>query len=787
MMKFASAIRGKSERVQPTDRKFGGVRLMAGVALSAMFGSLAQPVQAQESNPEGVAAAKSRDESGAIIVTARRRAESIRDVPASITAFGGDDLVASGAKGIEDYLGQAAGVILYQTAPQESLVVIRGVSTNTATTVTQQPTGIFLDEVPLTDPWSALTAPDLTPFDLERVEVLRGPQGALYASSALGGAIRYVTNKPDLKAISAKGYAEVSATRHGGLGTLLQAMVNVPLIEDKLAMRAVGSYRKNDGFIDNLVTGEKNYNDVSQISVRGLLAWQATDYAKFTLAGVYQRTNIDGSFILDNVPKLEETTYALYKRDLNYKIYSLTGEFDLGTSKLFATSSYSRKEQGRSDQDFGPVLAAVQAAGLEFALAGAPFYLTPGSLSISHSLGTQSGNYTDSWVSEIRLSSNSDGPLTWLVGGFYQDATVNLAGQSSTLVGLDTQLNAIVPGLGTALFPGGKLFELLDGAGQKYKEWAIYGDAEYKFNAALALSVGGRYYETKSNTRLNIQTNGIALDSSPIPAADSGFNPKVTLSLRPRSNILGYATVSRGFRAGGSNPQAALIGLTPENITTYKSDNLWNYEIGLKSDFANGSVLIDWAAYYIDWSNIQLTGLFFSPELTRFVQETRNANSARILGTEFTIQIKPVKDLTLSTSVTLMDAQLQEASDAFGTPQPVPAGTKLPGASDFQIANSVNFDLERSIGWPVSLSLRHQYTSGASSYIGTDLKQGDYHKIDLRLSGRFGNVDAAIFVDNLTDERGITVQSPAIVPGLTPVRSGIITPRTIGVSLQARF
>ena len=383
-------------------------------SIAAMIAAM--PAQAQE--PGAVEAA------GEIVVTAQKRVQNVQDVPISIAVVNGEELQQQGSASLVDYAGYVPGMNVSNSGtPGQTTITLRGVAPlNSSQTV-----GIYLDDAPVGS--SAIYnragsfTIDLMPYDLERIEVLKGPQGTLYGASSIGGLVKYVTVQPNTNAFSVKAGVEGFAIKGGdGLGWGAQVMVNVPIVQDKLAVSGSFAWRSTPGWVDSVNNAAlKDQNDYEQRGGRAALLWTPTPKFSVKLAGIWQSLDSDGNALyaadltgqrLGDGRSFNNFVPESYDIDLDY--YSATLDYDFGAATLTSATTYS-KTQSAQVQD------ASYAFGVLFPLltGGA---VPPGITPFSLDLGLKK------WTQELRLASPSGGRFEWLIGGFFTDDRLIVAG-----------------------------------------------------------------------------------------------------------------------------------------------------------------------------------------------------------------------------------------------------------------------------------------------------------------------------------------------------------------------
>ncbi|MFC7333033.1 TonB-dependent receptor [Rhodocista pekingensis] len=698
-----------------------------------------------------------------IIVTATKRLESARDIAGSVSAVSGEQLEALGAQSFSDYIQRTPGVVFNDFQPGTSHVVIRGIATSAGNVQGQGTTGYYINEVPLTEPGWTIVIPDIDTFDVDRVEVLRGPQGSLFGSAAMGGAVNYVANKADASGMDAALEATLSRTRNADPSWAGKAMLNLPVVADKLAVRAVGSFRREAGFLDNVGIGEKGSSDIDVGGGRASVVWTPDELTEVSWLSLYQKTEADDApYRNPALGDLTRSTALAEPHDTEVQVHSLRIDRDLGFATLTALGAYQKKEQGFVF-DYTPYRGA---------------YNADLGLNLTNPLYIKSGGDSTGKSAELRLASNDDGPFTWLVGGMYFETQKDLyeaLGARGAAAAFDAS-PLYGPGAGAVIAPDGEIFNAfytdLDG-----KEYALFGEASYAFTPELKLTAGGRLFktevsETATSAGFSVFPGGGS--ASVTETKEDGFSPKVSLSYTPTPDLMVYALYSEGFRFGTPNTQGLSAYPVPGGS---RSDSLKNYEIGLRSTHLDGDLLLDATLFYVDWTDIQLR--LQTPDSFNYAT---NGGAAEIKGIEFSGSWHATDNLDLQTSITYQEARLEE--DLFilwyGT---APKGARLPGSADWSISNTAVYRFDAA--YAPTLTLSHRYLSEGLSDLNsavpgvTPNEQGDYNIFDARLGVDLGGTRATLFVTNITDERGVT----RTVPEANGLSQGILRPRTFGLTL----
>jgi len=738
--------------------------LIAAAAVGALAAGLASPALAQDAgHPDTVAAGGQAD----IIVTATKRKENIMQVAAPISAISGDQLARMNANSLEDYITRLPGVVFNDYQPGVSEVVIRGIAATTYHEQGQTTVGYYLNEFDIEEPGFPIAIPDIDTFDLDRVEVLRGPQGTLFGSSTLGGLVNYVAKTADTSKFDLAGEGLVGSTKNanGQLNYAGKAMVNIPIIQDKLAVRVMALQRFDAGYIDNIgLTPEKKAtNDFRTRGIRGSVVFTPLEGTKITYLGAYQDT------------KLDDQTYISF----DHTYTRTTGIEEPQKTSFFLNSL-------RLDQELGDIATLTVLGSVDkktnFTRFTDPYGYVTGTFSGPDVAFDDAHAHANIKTIEARLASTDNGgPFRWLIGTSYIRSTKYSLDQMYA-PGAEDYIDAH-PGdfaaPGNVLAPNDRIYGYLTNT--LNTDFGVFGEATWKPVQGLELTAGGRYYRTRAEgdvDNLAGFVSGSTVDlTGHVNQKESGFTPKASITVRPNSHMLAYFTYSRGYRVGGINPNA---GLLPSIQSSYKSDRVDNYEAGVKTTLWNGVLTLDADVFDMVWKNIQAREFGPAPEFYSFVE---NAASANVAGVELAATVRPVRNLSLSTSVTYEDARLSSLLPYAFAPNGVgyPSGTKLPGSSKWSISNNIDYDLPDLPGKP-SIGLAHRYLSSAPVAFQSDVFRGNYNLFDARVSVTLReHLRLTGFVDNLTNKYGI-LNGP--FSGQTAPAYSIIRPRTYGLRVD---
>jgi iron complex outermembrane receptor protein len=705
-----------------------------------------------------------------VIVTATKRNENIRDIPMPISALTGADLSASNANSLSDYIVRLPGVVFNDYQPGISEVIIRGVSATTYHEQGQTTVGYYLNEVVLVEPGFPIGIPDIDTFDLERVEVLRGPQGTLFGASALGGLVNYVVKTADPARFDAAAQLLAGQTDHAGsdMNYGVKGMVNVPLIADELAFRLTALERSDAGYIDNLGTGEDGVNDFRTRGARGSLAYTPTEATKLVLLSAYQETQLDDQTYL-NIPTYERNLPRAEPQDTDFWLTSLRLDQDVGFGTFTALASYDEKTNTT--------------------VFSYPFPYVTGATSGAASAYSVGDAEAEIKTLEVRLTSSSETAWRWLVGASYLNAEKSSVDRIYQ-PGAAAFINAN-PGLfggfsGSVLAPNDAIYGY--SSDTENDDLGLFGEVSFWPSDQWEITLGGRYYDTKNTAMITNAAGSLSAGSFAATDAifgmeqkEDGFTPKATVAWHPGSDTLFYATYSQGFRVGGPNPNAAILAGIP---TAYDSDTTENYEIGTKLTLLDRRVLLDLTVFHIDWTDIQARLFTAAPYFYSYVT---NAGSADIDGVEFSVTVALNDWLSFSNNTTWQDARLATfLPDTFAAGGGYRPGTTLPGSSEWTVANNLKAEWSSANGEP-SIELAHRYISSAPVAFGNPppAERGNFNIYDLRGSIGLGeNYRLLAFINNISDEYGV-LNAP-FADQLTPAGS-IVRPRTYGVRMDWHF
>lgn len=750
---------------------------------------------------------------GDIVVTARKRGEErLQDIPAAISAISGEQLTRQGITTFADFAYRVPGLTFTDQGPGQKRYTLRGVQS-----AGQEQVAVYYDEVPVPGIQSSTgdsgsQIGDLQLYDLDRIEVLKGPQSTTFGANSQTGAVRYILAKPDATRWGGSAQFEVNSVEHGGQGAGAYGMINVPLVRDQLALRVVGYGVLTAGYVDNVRLNLKDVNRDENFGVRGMVRWTPTD--RLTLDGMawYQHRYTNGAsetMPFDSFHERGDTTDQGYKdvvpsfarfqtgeylagfyvrtpRPDTQQLYSLTATADLGFATLTATGSiYDRTFQYYRENSFSIISIGGGPTGAT-CLNNRPC-IRP---DLFPELTDQTQSLNQKTV-EVRLNSSGNGPFQWLAGVFYRDRGSDFRSYSPMVDAAGFPIVRPGPYTGFSTAPGAGI-EGCNPCGfarvntRSVVEKAVFGEATYDLTGWLEVMGGLRWFQADQKDR------GSTLFQSPLLGSTlpAGYNrrgkedrliKKAQVSIKPSADITIYATAAEGFRLGGTNQSATV--LVPD---FYESDSLWNYELGLKSTWFDRRLIFNVAAYRIDWDNIQVTGR----DPTNTFGFIGNAGAARFEGVELEVQARAAQWLDLNGGFNwlpkheLSENQVSTTIVATGR-----AGDKIPRIPTFTANFGAQVTVPVSDAWSAFARGDYSYKGKA----GTELRptattyrvQQAYSIVNARagLNGPDG-FSAALFLNNVFDVAGDVF----LVAGTAqPTYKITNTPRTIGLQLSKRF
>lgn len=723
---------------------------------------MAQTVEPAESAVDS-AEIKQLDE---VVVTAQKRSEPLHEVPLSISVIDASKMADQGQVQLADYFAKVPGLTLNARGAGRTQLILRGISTGTGGNPT---VGVTIDDTPFGASSSRgggdFMVPDLDPADLQHIEVLRGPQGTLYGASSMGGLIKYVTVAPDTDSFSGHVQADVSSTEHGGTGYGVRASANLPVIDDKFALRVSAFKREDAGYIDDPLQGKRDVNDGEVKGGRVAGLWNISDKVTLRFSALSQDsssgatpnedvtfdyTPLDGEYTHQRLPGTDGFEGKL-------RFYDATLNADLGWATFDSITAYN---ESRHD---GPQDVTGTFGALTAIFVGVP----------NQGVVIDNALKTDKFSQEFRLASpNDDRALQWLFGAFYtkeKSEGFQRLRVVDPVTGVDSGFAYLYEGTTPS----------------EFKEKALFANFTYKFSDRFDVQLGGRYSENDESYASYIDgpLNGGSSSENGSSGEDVftySFSPRFKVS----ESLMTYARVASGYRAGGQNNP---LGLSTTPIPdSYDSDSLVSYEVGVKGQFFDNRLSADASLFYIDWTDIQLRQVDQSTGESFYA----NGGAAKSQGFEASIAWMPLDLLTITGNVAYTDAVLTE-----DTPEGTAGfrGDRLPYSARKTASLSVVKD------FAISGTL-DGFVGGGVTYVGDRLApfnntattprflMPSYTAFDVRAGIQATNWTLTLYVKNASDEKGYLSATPRnSTTGLSAYGVGVMQPRTTGVSLSVDF
>ncbi|MDP2824152.1 MAG: TonB-dependent receptor [Sulfuritalea sp.] len=722
-----------------------------------------------------------------IVVTATKRAQGMQDVPQTISAFSEQSLKDMGAQDFAAVANSMAGVEIRQEQAGQGGVAIRGISELNMGNLyggTGSATGFYLDEMPLT---AAGRFPGISPFDMQRVEVLKGPQGTLFGEGSLAGTVRFIANKPKFNKVDAALDATYSQTQGGGANHALNVMGNVPMSDNVAALRFSLYEKKEGGYTDARITdGTTVFNTINNAntekSTGGRVALRIAPTGDLTITGTLL-TNDTKNGLRNRAA--ENSLIGSFSVPENTKdkldAYNLNIEYALSFADLVANVAHSeRKITAYLDQAgfIGTVNGALAALG---GLAG--FLGVPWVAAATGVYGLQNMNAKADTL-ELRLVSNDPGPLKWTGGGYHKKV--------STLYSLDGNSTPAVPAASwaavTTFLTGTAVPDaLVSSSKATIKQTAIFGEVSYDITKQFQILGGGRMFKETRNSfsswssAFALLTGGAAPGSAATQKTASLFNPKVTATYKFTPDVMTYATYSQGFRSGGQND---FLALTPGAPADYKHERLMNHELGLKTTLLNNRLMFNVSGYYMKWKDLQQV---VAQGIGGIGEAIGNVGDAHSTGFDLETKWKPTDRLELNFNAALLKAELDNSvvlGPSAGNVT-VPNGTRIPGTAkqSFSLGSTYRYpvlgDLTGFLGGRVTS--RGSIISNLPSFTQTT---PGATTVDLKLGVESKKWQVYGFIDNATNQHVALREDPTgdILTGQRTFQTA--RPRTVGINFR---
>jgi iron complex outermembrane receptor protein len=727
-------------------------RTAIAAAASLLCALQAMPVHAQQADDESL---------NKVIVTAQKREQAAIDVPASVTAVRADQLAREGKVRLEDYAAQIPGLSLSSFRPGFTQVTLRGITTGVAQSAST--TAFYIDEAPIgsVNAYAAGSAvtPDLDPAELQRVEVLKGPQGTLYGAGAMGGLVRYVTSAPDYRNLRASVTVGGNSVQNGDNGSIGRVSINVP-VNDSMALRLSAFNREDGGYIDR-TNGKEDINSSRSKGGRAAFNWNITPDWKLAASLISHKVDTKGNSLVDVAPgtlaplygELKQKRFADEFSSVDLKVGNVTINGQLGPFALVSSTTV---------QDMDAAQGADGSFSYGVAL-GAAFRIPD--LGISSTQTTTTHRVSQ----ELRARASAmDDRLEYEAGLYYtkEDDTNRIPSFNpfSTTTGAAYPLPNIVKA----------------SIDTRYREYSAFANATFAVTQNIDVLAGIRH--GKDDQTYTQDYSGLLVGPVPVLINSGSSNNKTTylatVRYKPDANTAFYGRVATGYRPGGPNAVPPTgVGNAPQ---TFAPDTLTSYEVGYESVLDGGKVSLEAAIFSTKWKDIQIqtsaAGFNF------FV----NGGAASSRGAEASLMWFPITGLSLRGSFGYTLAELTEAAPGAGGLD----GDRLPFVP--KVSGSVGANYR----WPV-MGKWTANAGGTVNYTGerrSDFSQRaavdvpSYTTVNLNAGIENASWRLSVYAKNLTDTRGITfIKSLSLTPAGSPFGAGITAPRTIGIEAGYRF
>jgi iron complex outermembrane recepter protein len=711
-------------------------RVLSLAAVLLASAAAVSPAFAQDvAEPDAEGEKDASTNASTIVVTANRRSEIISEVPIAISAITAEDFKRRNALSLDDLQAAVPGLRLVDIGPGSQRIQLRGVSQYLG----QATVGNYIDEFSVTNLGPQGVA-EVQLLDLERVEVLRGPQPTLYGESSMGGTIRYITARPDLDEFFGSVTGEISTIKSGEEGYRAEGVINVPIAPGVAALRIAAQHRDIGGWVDSPVADD--YNDRQITTIRGKLLVEPSPQISVSATVLYNESKQDNvGFSLDGL-NTAQTTLTPGSQD--YLLGYLEASYDFGAVELLSVTGYI-DQNSFARRDIGPFFNT---------LFGFPAFTSV--------LSDADGNF-ERYSQELRLTSDSTGSFRYLFGGIYAEG-------KGTELSLSTYLPGPIPAFG--------IFNDRLASRTNSQTVAIYGNLELDLAGWLTVEAGGRYFREKLDQRgvtTLIDAIGPGVDQMTTlgdQATFDTFNPRVSITANFDGSII-YASAAKGFRSGGFNlaPQAP--------NPTFDPESLWTYEAGTKLSFLGGAAYIEAALYYQDYAKIQSTNVTPLGATAVF-----NSGAADGFGFDLALVLKPGETFQFTASLGHNDVSFTTTAvdKLAGDPLDLVPPYNISVAADWTPRVSDAFDLlvhaDLNYVDEAAIILRQIGALGFEPVAPNDSRV----LVNTRLGADFGAFEVYAFGTNLFNE--LKRVNPAFGSFVEPI---FTQPRTIGLGVQASF
>jgi iron complex outermembrane recepter protein len=714
-----------------------------------------------------------------IVVTAQKREENIEKVPASIRAVSGETLENTNVTGLQEIADMVPG--LYFTPGDRAgnnQLSIRGLTSLSGGQPSETAVvGYYVDDAPISD---STFVPDLSVFDLQRIEVLKGPQGTLFGEGSIGGTVRLIMNTPDVSKFSVKTQAGLEQVQDGSIDWRISAAVNIPLMTDKLAVRLVVDHNDIGGYVDDVRRNKSDTNDASVTSLRAALAWLVAPNFRIDASASTQKSDLgSGAFLEPGLSNDHSYTGFVPEYDHDkVNLFSLKGDFGFDWAHLIAVASYYDRS---NDMEFEQRNFSVALAPL----LGAPTPVTNPGQAAALPNGSAEIDYLPTKVStqEVRLVSPNTGAFTWVIGAYHR--------KRHSIANARLDIPDVAFAFGTP--------QLADvEQDYTYEQYAGFGEATFEILRGLKLTGGARVFDEKFNATVAFHEPAGVLITSGEPETSlkhTLFKGAISYDLTP--DVMAYALFSEGVRPPGLNAQPFPEQGVP---LTYGPDSAKNYEAGIKSQWLDKRLVANLSLFRIDWSDVQVsvakTGVA-TPIGPMTIPYIANAGEARTKGVEFDGTFAATNRFHVGASLTALDAKLTEVTNPTSSLL-VSVGSKFPNIPSFSAYGYAEYNLPLSEKDDLRFKIEDAYVGNRLAFfenqtniyttptaffpgypLSSDLPA--YNLVNFRVAYGRQNWALTAFVENAfnTDAKLLLLSNyRGYVRGV---------PRSVGITLRADF
>lgn len=766
-----------------------------------------------------------------VVVSATKTGDvSAQTIPSGITAVTGSALEQANIHSLSDLTRLVPSLQMGQIAPGDLQPIIRGIQSPGAGTV-----GVYFDETIVTGvnfQNGGGRTPDVGAYDVNRVEVLKGPQGTLFGASSMSGTVRFISNKPDSTGFDAQVSVRGNALDGGGPGYGVNGMINVPLIDNMLAIRLVGWDERHGGFIDeytglNAVTKISDANVVKKDGFRVMARFTPTD--KLTIDGfvMQQKLRNDGTLGFNDTPNSTQlpitiragapflvglsvpglagvdNDHSMTVPAANFdssaiKLFGVTASYDVGFGSVVATASKYNND---------PYVFAYDTSGTttSFGLINFPAFFTSGTLVAQDPFQVDQQQVRGVSSAELRFNSKLDGPFNFVAGGFLQreDSDTKLIVVTTNPVTGQALCSLWAQCIGNPASAAAQTLLFATEETYLVNSYALFGHANYKFNEQWKVDVGARYFSAREHA-VNY-TEQAFQGSIPFttPPSSGGpvntvaapeLNTRVTeskptwdasLAYQLTPEQMYYLRAATGFRQGGPNDTvtAKQLGITIPD--TFEPDTVYSYEAGAKTSWLNQRLTLNGAYFKMFWDNMQVPG----QDPTGVITYIDNAAKSTIDGIELEMAARPTRDWQFTLGATWINARLTEDQASQGGPAGV-SGDRIPKVPHLSGSATAAYTLPMQLFGKVSTTFRTNvsYTGTSTTFFNKsfqdDLPIGGYFLMNVGVDFNYNNWALNVFVDNLTDRHPVL---DIFGQGLDPIQKITTEPLAVGAELTWRF